>query len=82
MSTFIDVQIDVQGTPQNIGNCPYELRNLIRDQGLDCVFGRKDHQDQSGTGGTAFIMFEALERLSQELTCVVGLWATRLVAGP
>lgn len=28
----------------NISHCPYELRQLIRDQGLDNVFGRSDHQ--------------------------------------
>jgi hypothetical protein len=29
---------------QSISNCPYNLITLIHDQGLDCVFGHKDHR--------------------------------------
>ncbi|KAE8442176.1 hypothetical protein EG329_003764 [Mollisiaceae sp. DMI_Dod_QoI] len=29
-----------------ISNCPYDVKFLIRDQGLDCVFGHIDHQSR------------------------------------
>jgi len=41
----VDVKIEnMTKNAQSISNCPYELQTLIRDQGLDCVFGHKDHQ--------------------------------------
>jgi hypothetical protein len=81
MLSVLDVSIDGLGGRLNISNCPYELRKLVRDQGLDCVFGRKDYQDLAQGGKSTFIMFEAIDRLRLELTGVTGLWATRLGAG-
>jgi hypothetical protein len=45
----IDIMIDkITKHPRSISNCPYQLRALIKDQGLDCVFGNKDHQERFG----------------------------------
>lgn len=41
----IDVQITgITNRSRSISNCPYKAEDLIRDQGLDCVFGNKDHK--------------------------------------
>lgn len=41
----LDVKIhNITHKPQSISNCPYMLQALIHDQGLDCVFGNKDHR--------------------------------------
>lgn len=41
----VDVKIhEITQEPQSISNCPYILQTLIHDQGLDCVFGSKDHR--------------------------------------
>lgn len=79
-SSLVDVRIDGLREIQCVSNCPYELRKLARDQGLDSVFGRKDHQDVTEGGKSAFAMFEAIDRLSVELADVTGLWAMRLSA--
>ncbi|KAI9763378.1 MAG: hypothetical protein M1840_000570 [Geoglossum simile] len=45
LSDEIDVQIDgITKASRSISNCPYRLRNLIEDQGLNCVFGHRDHK--------------------------------------
>ncbi|KAH8891478.1 hypothetical protein GQ53DRAFT_648395, partial [Thozetella sp. PMI_491] len=80
MSSPLDVRIDGLSGPQHISNCPYELQKLVRDQGLDCVFGRKDHRDLTQEGASTFVMFEAIDRLSRALEGVISLWATRLSA--
>ncbi len=41
------INISIAGittSPRNISNCPYILADLVRDQGLECVFGREDHR--------------------------------------
>jgi hypothetical protein len=41
----LDIKIhEITRKPQSISNCPYMLQTLIHDQGLDCVFGRRDHR--------------------------------------
>jgi len=80
MASVLDVRIDGIVGPQNIGNCPYSLGKLVMDQGLDCVFGRKDHRDVAQGGWSGIVMFEAIDRLSHSLAGVVSLWATRLGA--
>ncbi|MAD85477.1 MAG: hypothetical protein CL912_21150 [Deltaproteobacteria bacterium] len=41
----LDVKIDgITSTSQRISNCPYRLQHLIEDEGLNCVFGNKDHK--------------------------------------
>ncbi|KAH8909466.1 hypothetical protein BR93DRAFT_924444 [Coniochaeta sp. PMI_546] len=80
MSSVLDIRIDGVVGPQYIGNCPYTLRKLVRDQGLDCVFGRKDHRDVAQGGRSEIVMFEAIDKLSQRLAGIIGLWATRLGA--
>lgn len=45
MTTTLDVSLrSVDGSQYRISHCPYELQQLVLDQGLDCVFGRLDHQ--------------------------------------
>ncbi|KAH0545344.1 hypothetical protein FGG08_000643 [Glutinoglossum americanum] len=45
LSDEIDVKIDgITEIGQSISNCPYMLQTLIEDQGLDCVFGHRDHK--------------------------------------
>lgn len=47
LSCRIDVRIESRvGAMECISNCPYELKTLIKDQGLDCSFGRNDHRAQ------------------------------------
>jgi hypothetical protein len=43
----IDVKIDgVTKRGRSISNCPYTVDTIMRDQGLHCVFGHKDHQER------------------------------------
>jgi hypothetical protein len=45
LSDEINVRIDrITGVGRSISNCPYKLQTLIEDQGLNCVFGHKDHK--------------------------------------
>jgi hypothetical protein len=45
LSDEIDVKIDgITKIGRSISNCPYRLQTLIEDQGLDCVFGHRDHK--------------------------------------
>lgn len=45
LNDLINVSVaGVTTRPRNISNCPYVLASLIQDQGLECVFGREDHQ--------------------------------------
>ena len=38
----VDIKIDgVLKRARSISNCPYKIRSLIKDQGLDCVFGHR-----------------------------------------
>ena len=47
---LIDVKLEVPTGRDNtiemlsISNCPYKLKSLIHDQGLNCCFGRRDHR--------------------------------------
>jgi hypothetical protein len=45
MDTVVDVRLDdnLMGE-HNISNCPYKVERLVEEQGLDCAFGRRDHQ--------------------------------------
>lgn len=45
LDTVIDLKlISVDGSAYSISHCPYELRQLISDQGLNSAFGRSDHK--------------------------------------
>jgi hypothetical protein len=46
MDDDVDIKIDgiTSGGMKSISNCPYRLRRIIEDQGLDCVFGHRDHK--------------------------------------
>lgn len=45
MRTLLDVRLSARnGLNNSISHCPYELQELVRDQGLDCVFGFPDHR--------------------------------------
>ncbi|KAJ8067019.1 hypothetical protein OCU04_004399 [Sclerotinia nivalis] len=38
----LDIKIDgIVSRPRSISNCPYVIETLIKDQGLDCAFGRR-----------------------------------------
>ncbi|KAJ4248079.1 hypothetical protein NW762_012849 [Fusarium torreyae] len=52
---------------QSISHCPYALRELIRDQGLDCVFGRSDHRGIDMARDVGATITEEIEELSEEL---------------
>lgn len=53
---------------QSVSNCPYRVDQLVQDQGLDCVFGRRDHQVVRQAEGTAGSDLAAqIEELSEEL---------------
>lgn len=39
------------GKKYNISKCPYPIRQLIEDQGLYCVFGRRDQKQHDETRG-------------------------------
>ena len=41
----IDVKVNgITRKQESISNCPYTIEALIRDQGLHCVFGHRDHK--------------------------------------
>lgn len=69
MDSELDVRLrDTVIGEQSISNCPYKVERLIRDQGLDCAFGRRDHrflcETQSTAGG---VLTAEIEKLSEEL---------------
>ena len=42
LDDFIDVKIDgITSRARSISNCPYNIDTLIKDQGLNCVFGNR-----------------------------------------
>ena len=68
MSSTLDVKIDgVVVGEEPISNCPYELRSLVRDQGLNCVFGRKDHRVVGKTEESEEVAIQELDRLCETL---------------
>lgn len=45
MDDLVDVKVDgITQRARSISNCPYKLLDLVKDQGLHCVFGRPDHK--------------------------------------
>ncbi len=46
LDDMLDIKLDdmFRRGEQSISNCPYHLNTLIRDQGLHCIFGHKDHK--------------------------------------
>ncbi|KAH6869642.1 hypothetical protein B0T10DRAFT_523573 [Thelonectria olida] len=68
MDTVLDVRLrDSLMGEQSISNCPYKVEKLIRDQGLDCAFGRRDHRLLCETGTTGNSLTAEIEKLSEEL---------------
>jgi hypothetical protein len=47
IKSVLDLGMDGLAGQELLSNCPYRLLELVKDQGLDCVFGRKDHQVKS-----------------------------------
>lgn len=44
----IDVKIDgISKRARSISNCPYIIQDLIRDEGLDCVFGHRKNKKRA-----------------------------------
>jgi len=43
-TSVLDIRIGNSNKSQKISNCPYQLGKLIKDQKLNCTFGRKDCQ--------------------------------------
>jgi hypothetical protein len=47
LNDVIDVKIDgITKRGRSISNCPYMVNDIIEDQGLNCFFGHKDHQQR------------------------------------
>jgi hypothetical protein len=47
LNDVIDVKIDgITKRGRSISNCPYTVNDIIEDQGLNCFFGHKDHQQR------------------------------------
>jgi hypothetical protein len=45
LADSIDIKIiGLTEKPRSISNCPYILQDLLEDQGLNCVFGHRDHR--------------------------------------
>ncbi|KAH8787540.1 acyl transferase/acyl hydrolase/lysophospholipase, partial [Hyaloscypha sp. PMI_1271] len=45
LDDLIDIKIDgISKRARSISNCPYKVQTLIRDQGLDCVFGHRKNK--------------------------------------
>lgn len=73
MSSILDMKMDGLAGQESLSNCPYKLLALIRDQGLDCVFGRKDHQVKSTKPiDSKHDLSLAIERLQEVFERVVG----------
>ncbi|KAK0631606.1 hypothetical protein B0T14DRAFT_443704 [Immersiella caudata] len=66
-ASVLDIRVGDPGCSNSVSNCPYKLSKLIRDQGLDSVFGRKDCRLSKDTGlyGSAIEEIHALG--SQEM---------------
>ncbi|KAM7197977.1 hypothetical protein V8F33_005244 [Rhypophila sp. PSN 637] len=70
VASKLSVKIDSLTKPEEISNSPYELCQLIRDQGLDCVFGRKDHRvpgpvSDEIVSEEVMILCEMLDRINE-----------------
>ena len=45
LGDVIDAKVDgITKRARSISNCPYIVRDIIKDQGLHCFFGHKNHQ--------------------------------------
>lgn len=69
MASALDVKIETRTGLNSISNCPYELRKLLRDQKLDCVFGRDDHRSDGQVSDE--MMSEEIEKLCDTLGEIV-----------
>lgn len=51
LDSMIEVRIDsiIGDERPFISNCPYRLGKLVKDQGMDCKFGHRDHQSRLTT---------------------------------
>jgi hypothetical protein len=46
----VHIAIDgLDGRKHWVSNCPYKIERLIRDQEMDCVFGRRDRKYMTET---------------------------------
>ncbi|KAG4292492.1 hypothetical protein FPRO06_11980 [Fusarium proliferatum] len=62
----VAIDDDLMGK-HNVSHCPYVLRELSHDQGLDCVFGRSDHCGIDTTKDVGTTITEEIDELSEEL---------------
>lgn len=68
MDTELDVRLhDTLMGNQSVSHCPYRVGRLIRDQGLDCAFGRRDHGFSCPSETTGSDLTAAIAKLSEEL---------------
>lgn len=43
----IDIQVHgITRARTSISNCPYDIQQLVEDQGMNCVFGHRDHKER------------------------------------
>lgn len=63
----LNVQLQGPNRPWcGISKCPYRLKSLIQDQGLNCVFGRNDHQWPVFQGQKSKSHFNRLEEAAMQ----------------
>ena len=65
LDSRIDVGVSSADSKEPVSNCPYRIGQLVRDQGLDCVFGRpgrpraaKIAESRAKTSGTTKVLQE------------------------
>ena len=78
LTTKLGIRVGLgAGHQENISNCPYELRQLIHDQGLDCPFGRSDHVvfNNAEAYGWDEVVEEEINELRTTLDGVILSWS-------
>jgi hypothetical protein len=67
-SAVIDIQLNsANGNRASLSKCPYSVSALIKDQGLDCIFGRSDHRHAELADEDDGFVIEEMDSLQQEL---------------
>ncbi len=71
-SSKLDVKLDgISGQKESISNCPYELRKLVADQGLNCHFGTKDHRMSNVPSNLDNGIEDSVERVRDTLDRII-----------
>jgi hypothetical protein len=80
LDSEIDVQIEVrQGSMISLSKCPYVVSDLVRDQGIDCVFGRDDNRLPLELTNMNDFTIEDIGVLQKEIDDLIRHWSMLVV---